>query len=232
MLAELGELLRTVPAGAGAADYAAAVLEDNALGKATASNRRSSLQRLSELYALDPQVPLFLVLRRLWTFDAAGRPLTALLSALARDPMLRASAEYVLAMPTGSELSCVEFTESLRQHVEDRLNDATLDKVRRNVSATWSRAGHLRGRVRKIRRPVEATAGPVAMALWLGSLEGRLGEELLSSFWMRCLDGSRQRLLDLTLRLRGFGLVNASVGGGVLEIDPAPVFTSATVGVA
>jgi hypothetical protein len=99
MLAELVELLRAVPRDSERTDYEVAVLEDNVLGKATASNRRLSLQRLTELYGIDPRVPVFLVLRRLWDLDAPGRPLIALLVALARDPLLRATADYVLSRP-------------------------------------------------------------------------------------------------------------------------------------
>jgi hypothetical protein len=230
MLAELVELLRAVPRDSERTAYEVAVLEDNVLGKATASNRRLSLQRLTELYGIDPRVPVFLVLRRLWDLDAPGRPLIALLVALARDPLLRATADYVLSLREGAEVSTVEFLASIRDHVETRLNDAILDKVRRNVGATWTHSGHLSGRVRKVRRPVAASIGPVAMALWLGSLEGKVGDELLTSFWMQVLDAPRHRVLDLTLRLKPLGLVNASVGGGVVHIDPAPVLPVATAG--
>ena len=65
MLEELTELLRTVPASGSRADYESAVVEENCLGKATTSNRRLTLQRMSELFGLDPDVPLFVVLRRL-----------------------------------------------------------------------------------------------------------------------------------------------------------------------
>lgn len=230
MLAELTELLRAVPRGSDRTAYESAILEDNVLGKATASNRRLSLQRLTELYGVDSRVPLFVVLRRLWELDPAGRPLLALLVSLARDPLLRATADYVLELPEGAEVSTVEFLASIRDHVEARLNDAILDKVRRNVGASWTQSGHLNGRVRKIRRLVAATTGPVAMALWLGSLEGRVGEELLSSFWMRTLDAPRHRVLDLTLRLKPLGIVNASVGGGVVQIDPSPLLAASTSG--
>jgi len=230
MLSELTELLRVVPRGAERSNYEVAILEDNVLGKATTSNRRLSLQRISELYGVDPRVPLFLVLRRLWDLDPTGRPLLALLVALARDPLLRATANYVLALPEGAEVSSVEFLASIRGHVEARLNEAILDKVRRNVGATWTHSGHLSGRVRKVRRLVTASIGPVAMALWLGSLEGRVGDELLSSLWMRSLDASPQRLLDLTLRLKPLGLVNASVGGGVVQIDPSPILSASRAG--
>jgi hypothetical protein len=49
MLAELSTVLHQRPASATRLDYAKAVAEDNCLGKHTASTRKLSLQRLSEL---------------------------------------------------------------------------------------------------------------------------------------------------------------------------------------
>ncbi len=224
MLKELSELLRVVPLAGERAAYSAAVIEENCLGKTTTSNRRLTFQRMSELFGLSPDVPLFAVLRRLWDLDPEGRPLIALLCALARDPLLRSTAPYILSMQVGAELLHDEYKVSIREHVETRLNDEVLDKVRRNASSSWTQSGHLEGSVRKRRKLVGAPFGAVAFALWLGSLEGRVGDDLLASFWMRHFDVSRQALLDATLRAKQAGLVYASVGGGVVQIDPSPVF--------
>lgn len=67
-------------------DYGKAVLDDNCLGKQTFSNRKLSLQRLSELYALDPAVPLFRIMRNLWEINPESCPQLAILLSLARDP--------------------------------------------------------------------------------------------------------------------------------------------------
>ena len=88
MLAELTDLLAAVQPDADRDAYAVAIVEENVLGKATASTRRLTNQRLGELYGLDPRLPLFRVLRKLWAVDEPGRPLFALLSSLARDPTL------------------------------------------------------------------------------------------------------------------------------------------------
>ena len=69
MLAELGATFSAVPAAAKPPDYAAAIVVENCLGKQTVSTRRLTLQRLRELYALDPAVPIFRILRRLWDLD-------------------------------------------------------------------------------------------------------------------------------------------------------------------
>ena len=54
MLSELGELLDALPAGAGRLDYAAAIVDENVLGKPTLATRRATRQRLAELYAWRP----------------------------------------------------------------------------------------------------------------------------------------------------------------------------------
>ena len=219
MLAELRELLAAVPADAAREDYARAIIQDNVLGKQTSSNRRLTNQRLGELYGLGPTVPVFRVLRRLWDVDEEGRPLLALLCALARDPLLRGTAPAVLDLAPGQELLRSGMTEAIVQEVGDRLNPSILDKVARNAGSSWTQSGHLEGRVRKIRVRVRATPGAAAFALWLGTLQGLSGENLLRTFWARVLDATPGDLLDLTLRAKQLGLVQARVGGGVTEID-------------
>ena len=91
MLNELATTLQSVPVGSTQEGYADAIIQDNCLSKPTASTRRLSFQRLRELYALDPPVPIFRILRRLWDVDTQGRPLLALLVSLARDPILLAT---------------------------------------------------------------------------------------------------------------------------------------------
>ncbi len=220
MVAELGEVLAAVPAGGTREDYRSAIIDDNCLGKDTVSTRRLSNQRLSELYGLDPALPVFRVLRRVWDLDAAGRPLVALLVALARDPMLRASAPAVLGLPIGAELVRTAFLEQLAGALGDRLNPATLDKVARNAGSTWTQSGHLAGRVRKVRRRAEASPGPVALALWLGHLGGLAGEDLLRSPWASVLDCTPARLRELVLEAKRLGLIDARMGADVVEIDP------------
>ena len=223
MLVELTDLLAALPATATRENYAEAIVEDNVLGKQTASTRRLSNQRLGELYGLSQSVPVFRVLRRLWDIDEQGRPLIALLCALARDPLLRASAQAVLPMPVGGELTRSSMTTAIRAATGNRFNEAILDKVARNAGSSWSQSGHLQGRVRKIRQEVRPTPGPVAFALWLGSVNGFAGEDLLRTWWARVLDQSPVELLDLALRAKQLGLIKASAGGGVVEIDVSPL---------
>ena len=219
MLGELSELLSAVPDGASRSDYTNAIVHENAVGKQTASNRRSTEQRLGELYGLDPTLPIFRVLLRLWAVDPPGRPLLALLCALARDPLLRATAPAVLSLDPGAELLRTSISDCIVAVTESRLNESTIDKVARNAASSWAQSGHLEGRVRKIRRKVHATPGSTAFALWLGEVQGLGGDALLRSAWTAVLDANQSNLLNLALRAKQLGLVHARIGGGVTEID-------------
>lgn len=230
MLAELGDLLAAVPPGAVRADYTAAIVDENVLGKATAATRRWTVQRLSELYALDPRVPIFRVLRRLWPVDAPGRPLLAMLCALARDPLLRATAPAVLALPVGAELVRSSFLDEFRQVAGTRLNEAVLEKVARNAASSWAQSGHLKGRMRKMRMRVAPTPGSLTLALWLGAVEGLAGRALLDCRWTRVLDRSGQDVLRVALQAKQLGLLHARAGGGVVEIDVTRVDPAAAMG--
>lgn len=219
MLAELQELLRALPPETDRDSYLAAIVDDNLLGKATGATRRLTGQRLGELYGLDPGIPLFRALRRVWSADEAGRPISALLCALARDPLLRSTASPVLGLTEGAELVRSTLLDAIRSAVGDRLNDSVLDKVARNAASTWSQSGHLEGRVRKVRLRLSPTPGSLALALWLGTLEGLAGEQLLGSRWAHVLDRSPRELEPLALRAKQLGLISASIGGGTTEID-------------
>ena len=219
MLRELTELFAAVPPDATRDDYATAIVQENVLGKRTHATRKSSRQRLAEMYGLDPRLALFRVLRYLWCTDPRGRPLLAMLCAFARDPLLRATTPTVLRLAVGDELVRARFIDAIRDTVGSRMNAAVLDKVARNAASSWAQSGHLQGRVRKIRRRVEATPGAAAMALWLGEMEGRAGLSLLDSDWAAVLDARGRALLPLALDAKRLGLIQARAAGSVVEIN-------------
>ena len=158
--------LRRVPAESSRDAYAAAIIEGNCLQKPTASTRRTSNQRLGELYALDPRVAIFRVLRRLWGVEPVARPQLAMLVALARDPLFMASASGRgdPLMP-GADLQRAPVRDTLRALVGERMNEAVLEKVARNVSSSWTQTGHLEGRTFKVRAQVQASSEPRPAAL-------------------------------------------------------------------
>lgn len=218
MLTELDAALAAAPKDASREDYAAAIIEGNCLGKATTATRRLTNQRLSELYALDPDVPIFRVLRRLWSIDDTGRPLLALQCAIARDPLLAATVAPVLALSPGSDLRRDEVGAALREVVDDRLNDATLDKVIRNVSSSWAQSGHLVGRTFKKRALVRPTPSTVAFGLYLGHAAGFRGMQLFTTGWLSVLDCTPANARDMALEAKRIGLIDLRTSGEVIDL--------------
>ena len=225
MLEELSHVLEATPGKASREDYADAVMEYNCLRKRTAATRKLSLQRLSELYGLDARIVLFRVLRDLWGRHETSRPLLALLLALARDPLLRATARAVVATPFGHEFARQSMKDTLSDAVGDRLNDATLDKVVRNASSSWTQSGHLRGRGRKARQRVEGTPAAAAYALLLGFAVGRRGRLLFQTPWLAVLDASPDELINVSVGAKRLGLLDLKQSGSIIDVSFPTLFT-------
>lgn len=219
MLDELTQLLRSVPGEARREEYIDAVTRDNCLGKRTAATRQLSLQRLTELYGLDGRLLLFRALRDFWGRFESSRPLLSLLLALARDPLLRATARAVIATPIGHEFGRQAMKDDLAAAVEHRLNDATLDKVVRNASSSWTQSGHLKGRSRKTRHRVEASPAVAAYALLLGFAVGRRGRLLFETPWVAILDVYPGTLLDLAVDAGRLGLMEYKHSGQIVDVS-------------
>jgi hypothetical protein len=219
MLDELRATLADAPTDASRAAYVAAIVEHNRLGKPTSATRVLSAQRLSELYALDPDVPLFRIMRNLWPLDERGQPLLALLVALARDPLLAATAPAVIPLRAGEEFARGPMRQALRNAVGLRLNDDTLDKVARNAASSWSQAGHLTGRTFKVRQLVQPTFPTVALAMLLAYTCGGRGEALLDSDWLKAIDCQPSQARSLAIDAKRHALIDLRMAGEVIDVD-------------
>jgi hypothetical protein len=219
MLEELQLVLTVTPATAKRSDYATAIVEGNCLSKPTGSTRRLTNQRLGELYGLDPAIALFRVLRRLWDIDAEGRPLLALLAALARDPLLAATSAAVVLLPIGAELQREPIRQAVRTLVGGRLNDSIIEKVCRNAASTWTQSGHLVGRTFKKRHAVTATPATAAFAIYLAHAAGFRGAEIFSCGWLRVLDCDPSRGRHLALEAKRIGLLDLRMSGDIVELN-------------
>ncbi|AII57421.1 hypothetical protein X792_01190 [Dehalococcoides mccartyi CG1] len=219
MLKELRAVLGVCRPDARREDYLSAIREDNCLSKRTMATRQLSSQRLSELYALDPDVPLFRVMRLLWYTDQDSQALLAILLALARDPLLRATAKPILVMRPGEELARQRMTDALSQEVGSRFNKSILDKVVRNAASSWTQSGHLNGRGRKIRQTVTPTSTATTFALLLGFLGGTRGASLFETPWAQVLDASSSQLMDLAIDAKRLGFLDMNQSGGVIDLN-------------
>jgi hypothetical protein len=214
MLSELIRLLSVTVREAVLADFRRAVVEENVLGKRSATTREHTIRKLKALYGLDPQVPVYRVMRELWDQDPEGRPLMAVMCAVARDPLLRASVGTVLDLPFGTLATSVMMAAT----VSDRFSPSTRRSIGSNIAASWTQAGHLSGVTKKIRTRAQATPGSTAYALALGFMEGGRGSLLLSTRWIRLLDQRPDDLSLLVQRAARRGWIEYRAVGDVIDL--------------
>lgn len=219
MVDELTALLRHCPSSSTRSDYVHAVVEENCLGKHTLSTRQLTVQRLSELYSLDPKVLLFHLLRHYWDADEKSQPQLAILTALARDPLLRVTAPAVIAMKEGEEIARQRLTDALREALNGRLNDDSLDKVVRNTASSWTQSGHLEGRSRKKRLKLQPTPVSTAYALLLGFLLGNRDRSLFETLFCRILDRNIAELTFLAMDAKRLGFLDIKMAGGLIVVS-------------
>lgn len=198
MLDELNSLLMCVAqTGATKADYLQAVVNQNCLGKRSAKTRLLTYRHLTDLYGLDPSLIIFRTLLYFWERDVAGRPLLALLCAYARDPILRLSARFILNFEEGETVSREVLEQVLDSQISGRFSPATLRSTAQNINSTWTKSGHLCGKVRKTRTKPIPTPGSISYALFLGFLTGIRGSALFQTEYTRLVDCSFDRAIEL-----------------------------------
>ena len=199
MLAELTAALNRVP-NCDPATVQDAVLADNLLGKPIGTARRLALSRLNTLYGILTPRPIQIAALRLWARNVAGRPLLALLCALAREPLLRQSARPVLDAPPGASVRWPDLASAILVEHPNRYSPKMMRSLAQNCVASWTQSGHLQGRVNKRRRLADPSPESAAYAALLGSIAGFGGPALLRSPWMRLLDRPEPDLLSLLRR--------------------------------
>ncbi|MBN9589016.1 MAG: hypothetical protein BGN85_00320 [Alphaproteobacteria bacterium 64-11] len=204
-------------------DIKKAVVEENALGKSTSSGRTLTLQRLKELYSFDPSVPLFRVFTGLYHRDPTAMPQLALLMAMARDPLLRASARPIVGLAPGSELTREALRNAVGAVVGGRMNEAVLDKVVRNTASSWTKTGHLVGRTIKRRARIRPNTTAFAFALWLAHKTGFTGADLFENAWISALDIEAAAARSFAERAHAAGLIRFRTIGDGFELDVTPL---------
>lgn len=220
MVPSLQRLLSLVPPTAPANDYRSAVMEENVLGKQTAGGREWGFRQLRRFYGLDPRLLLFRALRDLWPVETAGQPLLAILCALARDPVLRASAAVILASEVGADIGASDFDAAIEEAFPGAYSDSTRRTTAQKVASSWQQSGHLRAETatRKIRCRAEGTPAAATYALLLGHLQGVRGQALFEMLWSQVLDQPMSHLFDLAAKASQHGMLQLRHAGGVVEV--------------
>lgn len=197
MFDDLSRLLDAVDLGTATRETVKSeVVDENCLGKRSGKSRILTLRHLTELYSLDPSVPVFRVMLHFWSKEREGSELLATLCALTRDPLLRRSQEWIAQVPIGSSLQREDIEARLAEAYPDRFSPASLKSIAQNLNGTWTRSGHLRGKVRKVRQRVDPSPAATAYALYLAHISGARGEALFQSTYCKVLDRSAAELME------------------------------------
>ena len=218
MLDELRLLLGHTAALASRADYMTAIINDNVLGKPTSRARELTLRHLDTLYGLEIANPIFRALRRLWPMREAAQPMLALAVALARDPLLRATQDFIVSLPIGAGVTRQAVERCLVESHPDRFSPASLKSFAQNVAGTWTAAGLLSGRRSKTRCQPQAHPESVTLLLFLGYLGGRSGQRPFSSEWTGLLGVSPDEIEAYAHSASHRGLLVFMNAGGVKEV--------------
>ena len=218
-LEELRGLLASRPVPATEHAYRVAIVDQNLLGKPTASARRITFERLRELYGLDPNMLVFRALNDLWDADVSAQPMIALLCSTARDPILRAMTPFVLRLPIGATVTPHEFAEETDHQFPGKFVASSRERLGRNVSSSWEKAGLLSGQHTKKRARSQARPTSLAYALLLGDLCGKRGQALFTTLWANMLDAPIHELKALAVIASRQGWIEYRAAGDVVEVS-------------
>jgi hypothetical protein len=218
MIEEMNLLLSACPIQSTKMDYRNAIVDDNVLLKRSTGARIETYKRLGQLYALDPQVHVFKILRELWKPNGPTHNLLLLLCALARDPILRSTIDLMLHTAQGSFLMAKDFEKIVAETFPGRMQAKTLASVGRNLASSWTQSGHLVGEKGKVRQFVIPDSIVVAYALFLAYLSGQRGDGFFESAWLRILDTPTHQLHNLAQEASRHGWLEYRHSGQITEI--------------
>lgn len=218
MLRELSLVMEQVGADTPLAGYRKAIIEENIVGKPTQTTRQRTVKRLEELYSLDPNCPIFRLLRHFWAAEKQARPMLAFLTASARDPLLREITPWVLEIGQEEVVEPNAIGEQLNRLFPSRFQGSTLLATAQRLASTWAQTGYLRGKVVKRRSRAIVTPTTVAFALVLGYLCRVRGKMLLDCRWTRLLDRTSGEVANLAAEASKQGWLRYKTAGSVVEI--------------
>ena len=218
MLLELQTLLESHAADVGLEQVKTDICDHNLLQKPTVKSRNLTYRHLVDLYGLNTDVPIFRVLRMLWPLSEAAQPVLALQMALARDPLLRLSRDFVMDTPLGCKVLREDIEELLKAPDPERFSPASLKSFAQNINGSWTQAGFLQGKARKVRVRPTVVFPNVVFAMFLAYLEGATGERLLQSRWCALLELSADQLSEHAIVAAQRGIIDFKQAGGITEV--------------
>jgi hypothetical protein len=199
--------------------YNNAIIEENCLGKESLKNRMITTKNLKQLYGLDASFPVWTALRFLYDKDPESLPLLALLCALGRDKLLRASQPFILAKEHGVIVPRSETEQFFDELYPGRFSPVMLKSLAQNINGSYTLTGHFVGRTKKIRSKPKATTASVVYAVYLSTLQGVRGLSLLSSNFIKILELNTGQTIEHLQIASQKGWVNLKYMGEVIEVN-------------
>ena len=141
-----------------------------------------------------------------------------MLCVYARDTIFRSSAQFILKCPEGAVIQRESLEDYIDAQEPGRFSNATLKSTAQNINSTWTKSGHLQGRSKKVRSCARATAGSVAYALFLGYLTGVRGNLLFQTEYIKILDCSCMKAVELAEEASCKGWISVKRVGDVIEV--------------
>lgn len=221
MLEEFEVLMASVSGDGNASCFRHAILEENVLHKATASNRDKTYKFLRRLYALDPEVCLFRVLQQLYPLATGDSRLLVGLLAMAREPILRNCLDKVFEVPVGDAIGRQFFEDWIRVHAPGQYSESMYISFSHNLYASFYQLGYLGESVGKARTRIRPKVGVVSAtyAAFLDWLQGMNGVTLLQGMFSTTLNLGFDEHIQLLTTAGRQGLLKAAYSGGVLELS-------------
>ena len=206
------------------------IVDDNIFAKRTESARLGSLRDMIALYGFDAPPPVTRAALAVWD-AASNRSLLLGVLAVARDPILRASAGAILAAEPGQSISFRTMAAYLELEYPGRFSVGTLRAVGERCVSSWAQMGLLTQDVQRRRIAANPDSAVVAFATFLAVCAGYAGAAILESNWFRLLDVSSEQALSLLRRAEAMGDIRVRIAGHVFDIDLAgQLATIATAG--
>lgn len=231
MLKELVDVFDFVQNANAATDvYFDAIYNENCTGKKSGTTRKATAHALKKFYLLDPSFCIFRALRFFWERDVVGRALTAFLCAFVKDSILRETTDYVLGLSQEDVASKDDLYEHIERVFPDRFSPVMRASLARNLLSSWTQAGYLKGRRKKVRQRPEVSPGSVSFALLLGYLVGERGEMIFSSRYAKLLDCPAEQAFNMAEDASRRGWLVFKRVGNVIEVAFPSLLTSEEMG--
>ncbi len=195
------------------------IIAANVLRKGTRININKTLDFLSKLYDFERQSEIWKVFSFLWNMtNDQNRRLMTLLYACYKDDLLKLSTPIIDNTPIGKKVMVGTIQEAIEKKFPGRYSAATSISAAQNIASSWKQAGYIEGKVRSIRVAVKPDYVTVLFALYLGKLDGLVGEELLSATWIKTLELSDNKLKALVSEAALNDLITYHHAGGIVAI--------------